>query len=117
VDEEEKRRRRRDAVRRYRERVRQDPARNAEFLERARLSSRAYWLSNRERILAARRAYVERNRELVYAQNRAYAQKNRAKSVLNNMPRTCEALKQIGPGIANASAQATRRTRNATLTT
>jgi len=79
VGEEEKRRRHRDAVRRYRERLRQDPIRYAEYRERNQVRSKAFWWSNRERLLAEQRSYVQRNRELVYARNRAYAQKNRAK--------------------------------------
>lgn len=79
MDEEEKRRRHRDAVRRYRERLSQDPIRYAEYLERQRLRSKAFWRLNRDRLLADQRSYVRRNRGLVYARNRAYAQKNRAK--------------------------------------
>jgi len=49
VDEDEKRRRRREAVRQYRERLREDPVKYAAAIARTRTRQRAYTQANRER--------------------------------------------------------------------
>jgi 5-methylcytosine-specific restriction endonuclease McrA len=66
-------------MRRWRERLRQDPVRYAKVLKDSRERMRTYRSANQEGYLALQRAWVDRNRELVYARNREYAQRNRSK--------------------------------------
>lgn len=79
MDEDEKRTRARDATRRYRERLKQDPERYATYLSQRRKAQKASYDANREAYLNRQRAYVARNRALVYARNAEYAKKNREK--------------------------------------
>jgi len=69
----------RERTRRYRLRVRTDPAKYASAIAKRRESQNAYYRANRDRLVERQRAYTDRNRELIYARNREYASKNREK--------------------------------------
>ena len=79
MDEDEKRKRQREATRRYREKLKADPQRNAEFVARRRAAQKAAYWADHELHLQRQRAYVDRSRALVYARNAEYARKNREK--------------------------------------
>lgn len=79
MDDEQERAAASERVRRYRERLKQDPTKYAQALERRRMRDREYHRTHRDERVAWQRAYNERNREQVYASNRAYAARNRAK--------------------------------------
>ena len=79
MDDEQKRAAARERMRRYREKLKQDPAKLAAAIARQRERQQlAYW-ANHDKFLQRQRAYVQRNRDLVYARNREYAAKNRDK--------------------------------------
>ena len=79
VEDEAKREAHRQAVRRYRERLKQDPERYAVAVARRRALLRAAYRANHDRYIERQRVYTERNRDAVYARNRAYAARNREK--------------------------------------
>ena len=79
MDDEAKRAAHREAVRRFRERLKQDPVRFATAVARSRERQRVAYRTNHERLLQRQRAYTERNRQVIYARNREYAARNREK--------------------------------------
>ena len=62
MDDEQKREAHRKAVRRFRERLKQDPAKFAAATARSRETQKAAYWANHELFLERQRAYTDRNR-------------------------------------------------------
>lgn len=66
-------------MRRYPERLAQDPARLALHVAQRKMVERAAYWANRESRLVRQRAYVDANRAIVYARNADYYRRNKVK--------------------------------------
>ncbi len=76
---EEEAARSREATRRWRERLKADPAKYEKHAERSKAARRARYAADRDAVLDVQRKYTEKHRQEIYARNRAYAQRNRKK--------------------------------------